>query len=115
MSKRVKKFIFLVDLGFIVSPAQANIIQNGDFDNGEISPWSCKKSTCTNTKEFLKVRKRTEVYSGPWQLLDNQDFTTDSDLDVTFAFDLKSDEEVTVTWKMKITKDGGKKWFEIST
>ena len=60
------------------------------------------------------MRKRTEVYSGPWQLLDSQDFKTDSDLDVTFGFDLKSDEEVTVTWKLRITKDGGKKWFEIS-
>ena len=60
------------------------------------------------------MRKRNKVYSGPWQYLNNDIFKTDHDLNVTFAFDLKSDEKVTVTWQMKINKNNQTKWFEIS-
>ena len=88
-------------------------MQNGDFDNGEISPWSCKQVHCETSQKFLALTKRTQQWSGPHQFLNIDNFVTGSDLIVTFGFDLQSDEMITATWKMKITQGDETKYFTI--
>ena len=54
--------------------AIANIVQNGDFDNGEISPWSCKQVHCEVSNNFLSLTERSQQWAGPRQILNNDNF-----------------------------------------
>ena len=71
-----KKYVmfssFLVAL--LNNVAIANIVQNGDFDNGEISPWSCKQVQCEVSQNFLSLTERSQQWAGPRQILNNTNF-----------------------------------------
>ena len=49
-------------------------MQNGDFDNGEISPWSCKQVHCEVSQNFLSLTERSQQWAGPRQILNNDNF-----------------------------------------
>ena len=43
MLLRIIAFTFL----FLVFTSSGNVIENGDFESGELAPWTCARSTCS--------------------------------------------------------------------
>ena len=115
IAKLISPVVFYFILGVLISPSLGNIIENGDFETGEILPWTCKQAHCETSQKFLTLTKRTENWSGPHQLLNQDNFMTASDLIVTFGFDLQSNEMITANWKMKIIQGDETKYFSILT
>lgn len=37
---------YVLGLCFVLQRAHGNVIENGDFESGEISPWHCDGSHC---------------------------------------------------------------------
>ena len=94
-------------------PVHANVVTNGDFETGQISPWSCSLAQCDVTENFLAVTQRTAKWSGPRQLIDIEGFNSNEDLKVEFNFSIKSSEKITATWKVKVTKADETNYFVI--
>ena len=94
------------NLAVLINRSLSNIVQNGDFDSGDISPWSCNQVHCEVFQNYLTLTKRTETWAGPRQLINGSNFITDENIQSTFSFDIQSNEEINAMWKMKISKDG---------
>ena len=98
-----------------VAPPVPNLISNGDFSTGSLSPWSCKQATCQVTDNALYITERTAVWSGPRQDIPVEGFTNNDDLKVAFKFQIKSPEAIITKWKVKVTKSEETKYFTIHT
>ena len=95
------------NLAVLINHSLANIVQNGDFNTGEISPWSCNQVHCEVFQNYLTLSKRTQNWAGPRQLINGNNFVTDEiNIQATFSFDMQSSEGITATWKMRISKNG---------
>jgi GH35 family endo-1,4-beta-xylanase len=96
-----------------VAPSLPNIISNGDFETGELSPWTCRQAECDLHGGFLSITERKKEWSGIIQLLPVETFSTEKDLKVGLNFSMKSVESVTANWKIKVTKSGQVRYFTI--
>ena len=105
--------LFLGTILTTVVPSEANIISNGDFADGDLSPWVCSQANCDVGEGFLAITERSKEWSGPAQLLPLEAFTSAEDLTITFNFSIRSPEVVTAHWKIKKKKGDQENWTTI--
>ena len=98
-----------------VAPSLSNLVTNGDFDTGSLSPWTCRQANCEVEDNFLFITERKAAWSGPLQLIPVQGFGSPEDLKVAFNFSIKSSEAITANWKVKVTNSGETKYYTIHT
>ena len=85
------------------SNENVNMIRNGDFENGEVTPWSCKQAQCDASKQYLSVSKIAKNWAGPRQFLSTENFSSNNDLNITFKFSIKSSQPITSKWNIRAT------------
>ena len=80
-----------------------NMIRNGNFENGEVTPWACKQAQCDASQQYLFVSKIAKNWAGPRQFLPTEKFRTNNDLNVLFKFSIKSSHPITSKWNIRVT------------
>ena len=56
--------LFLGTILTTVVPSEANIISNGDFADGDLSPWVCRQANCDVGEGFLAITERSKEWYG---------------------------------------------------
>ena len=104
-------------LGLFVSPLHclSNLITNGDFDHGKLDPWDCRGASCDVSQKFLLITNRKANWGGVRQALPLSLLTAAEDLKVSLNFSLQTSESATFHWKLRITKSGETKYYQIHT
>ena len=107
--------MILGKLVFFLTPyCFAQIVHNGDFENGAKDPWICRGcqghigGPGHNSGYSFYADHRTERWNGPAQFLNVEEVDALDSLDVTFIFSLLPDEDVDVFWKMMCEDENGK-------
>jgi len=94
------------------SSIQANIIENGDFENGDLSSWYCPGSKCEVTNGFLEVTERTATWGGARQDLNGAKFG-DAPLHYWLNFSIMTTESSNVLWKIRTENNNQTKYRTI--
>ena len=99
--------ISLVSLASVIS-ANTNIVVNGDFESGNLEPWSCHGCDGEiinpgHESEFaFEVKNRQEDWAGPLQLLNVSSLSKEGRYDLGYS--IITDSPVEIQWMMKVLK-----------
>ena len=102
--------IFLVgNILFVsLSKANTNVVVNGDFESGNLEPWSCHGCDGAiihhgHDSEFaFEVKNRQEEWAGPLQMLDVNSLSGDGRYDLGYS--IITESPVEIQWMMKVLR-----------
>ena len=102
--------IVLTEILVLLLSVEANILENGHFDSGGLSPWHCNGCHCQINQKHLAVTERRANWAGPRQSLNPGSFSAEN-LQYQLNFSIQALEPLTASWKLKVVSGEEEKYY----